>query len=232
MQKTCFLAIATAFTLMAGAANALIIIDNSTQGYYNAGLGDLALDSGLGAQTDAATGNPLFPGANSFGGADPVIPPNASEPNLGGADAGTQAALGNFLGNTTALGGAWSAGPQAIPATWAVNTETAIVYEFTLTQTLTNFTIDVGIDNGVYVWLDGNYLIGAMAPGGAVAFEYSANAGTLAAGQHFLQILREDHGGGTGYTIRAQGDAVAVTEPPLLLLLGLGLAGIFTSRRR
>jgi len=69
-------------------ARAVTIIDNTTQGFYNAGLGDLATDSVLGAQFDAATSLDLFPAANGAGG-DPLIPSVATQPNLAGADPAT-----------------------------------------------------------------------------------------------------------------------------------------------
>lgn len=226
------LAATAALYLFAGTtASAAVIIDNSTQGFYNAGLGDLANDSVLGAQTDTSTGLNLFPAANSSAG-DPTIPPVASEPNLASADLATQTNLGNFLTNPASLGGAWSGSKQAIPGTWAVNSETAIVYEINAGGGLSNLQIDLGIDNGVFAWLDGTYLIGALAPGGAFAFEYSVSVPSLSSGLHHLQILREDHGGGTGYEIQVT--ATSVPEPATLALVGAGLGavGFIGSRRR
>jgi len=208
-------------------AGATVIIDNTTLGYYNAGLGDLSLDSFLGAQLDASTTNHLFPIANS-GGGDPTTPPVATEPGLGSADGGTQANLGSFLGNTTALGGMWSGASQAIPSTWTVNDETAIVYSFVVGPTgFDDLFVQIAVDNGVYVWLDGAYQFGAMAPSGAFHWEYSFSTGALASGTHYLQILREDHGGGTGWDILADAtEGAPVPEPGTLLLLGAGLAGL------
>lgn len=227
------IAATAALYLFAGTtASAAVIIDNTTQGFYNAGLGDLATDSVLGAQTDTSTGDNLFPAANVSAG-DPTIPPVATEPNLAGADASTQANLGGFLTNPTSLGGTWSATKQAIPTTWAINSETAIVYEIDAgAGGLANLQIDVGIDNGVFIWLDGNYLLGALAPGGAFAFEYSASVASVGSGVHHLQILREDHGGATGYVIEVS--ATSVPEPATLALVGAGLGavGFIGSRRR
>ncbi len=224
------IAFAALFAMSAGAST--IIIDGTTQGYYNAGLGNLALDPVLGTQTDAATGNLLFnPDFQSPGfvpGQD-IIPPVASEPNLGGAGAATQAALGNFLGNTTSLGGTWSATPQAIPSTWAINTETAIVYVIEAGSGLYNVTADVGVDNGVFVWLNGSYIFGAVAPGPAVLGEYSFNLGNLT-GTNYLQILREDHGFATGWAIQVAGSEVP--EPHTFALLGAGLLVLGVAARR
>src|SRR5690606_39357247 len=58
--------------------------------------------------------------------------------------------------------GTWSAPGAFIPTSWAVNAETAIVYDFTLAS-LANLTIDVGVDNGIVLWLDGAFLFGATA---------------------------------------------------------------------
>ncbi|MEL6364004.1 MAG: VPLPA-CTERM sorting domain-containing protein [Pseudomonadota bacterium] len=210
------------------AALADVIIDGATPGYYNDAIGDLGANPSFNGQTDAATLNSLFPIANSAGG-DPLTPPVATEPDLS-----FDTEFDTFLSNAAPTGGGWSAGPVAIPSSWAVNTETAIVYEFDAGPTgLDNFIVNIGVDNGVYVWLDGVYLLGAMAPGGAFAFEYSTTPTNLSAGTHYLQILLEDHGGGTGYVIEATADkAAAISEPGLIGLLGLAFIGLSVARRR
>jgi hypothetical protein len=138
----------------------------------------------------------------------------------------------NWLaGNYT--GGTWSAGPVAIPSTWAVNTETAIVYTFALAS-LSNLHIDLGVDNGLLVWLNGHYIFGAQAPGGSSLGEYDIDVGGLAAGNYSLQILREDHGGATGFDILADATRaiVPVPEPVSLSLFGIGLLALGLVRRR
>lgn len=71
-----------------------------------------------------------------------------------------------------------------------------------------------------------------MAPGGASLGEFSSPLADLAAGTHYLQLLREDHGGGTGYSIRLTGDdaAPSVPEPGPLSLMLMGAALLFTRR--
>jgi hypothetical protein len=232
-SKRLLLATAIVFAAAPMQAGAVVIVDGTTSGFYNAGLGDLSTDSVLGAQTDTATSFNLFPAANVSAG-DPTIPPVASAPNLVGADPATVTALGSFLGNTTALGGNWSAAPQAIPSTWSVNDETAIVYTIDAGAGFSDLTVNIGVDNGVYVWFDGAYQFGAMAPGGASAFEYSVNVGPVSGGTHFLQILREDHGGATGWVIRADAtlSTSTVAEPASLALLGLGLVALGFGAKR
>ena len=200
------------------AARSATILDNSSLGYYNAGLGT-SLD------TLSFTGP--FPCANISCGDLTLSFPAA--PNLSAASG----ALGNWLTSSAPTGGAWSAAPIAIPGTWAVNSETAISYGINAGTGLTNLHLSIGVDNGVFVWLNGNYLFGARAPGGSVAGEYSLNLPTLT-GINYLQILREDHGGGTGYDIALTGDrAIArVAEPASIGMLLMGLAGIAWSLRR
>src|SRR5262249_36576616 len=88
-----------------------VVVDDATPGFYNAAIG-----------TVLAAPQQQFPLANTAGG-DPKIVP-APEPDLTAA----AAALGDWLApDPFPLDSNWT-GPQAIPPSWAVNTETAIVY--------------------------------------------------------------------------------------------------------
>ncbi|MDX1634887.1 MAG: PEP-CTERM sorting domain-containing protein [Marinobacter sp.] len=214
MGKLQQLMVGSALVVFASAASANVIIDSSTTGLYNQGLGDLSATYGPGSM--------FFPGPNVSEG-DPNQNPLA-EPDLSlTGELGANWLAGDYTGGT------WSAGNVAIPSSWTVNDETAIVYEFLLTEN-SNLQIDLGVDNGIYVWLDGGYEFGAMAPGGSFLSEYSFALNNLSAGTHFLQILREDHGGATGYGIKVT--ATAVPEPGTLALLGLGLVGLTVARKK
>jgi hypothetical protein len=74
--------------------------------------------------------------------------------------------------------------------------------------------------------------------GYSVLGEYELSLGTIGGGTNYLQILREDHGGYTGYDIEMTGDArstpVPVPVPVLatLALLGVGLLGVGATARR
>jgi hypothetical protein len=197
------------------ASQATVIIDSTTLGRYNAGLGDLAGLDGPGG---------FFLGPNISEG-DPTLLPTIPQPAVtyGGAF-GANWLAGNYTGGT------WSLGPVAIPSTWAVNTETAIVYTFGLASS-SNLHIDLGVDNGLLVWLNGQYIFGAQAPGGSSLGEYDIDLSGLAAGTYSLQILREDHGGATGFDISADATA-AVPEPLTLSLFGIGLLSLGLIRRR
>jgi hypothetical protein len=56
--------------------------------------------------------------------------------------------------------------------------------------------------------------------------------GTIGAGRNYLQILREDHGGGTGYAVSVTGDAASVVPLPATGLLLIGAFGGLAAFRR
>ena len=143
-------------------------------------------------------------------------------------------ALGNWLTNPGSLNANWTA-EASIPNSWTPGDEVAIIYQFD-TLGATNVVANFGVDNGIFVWLNGNYEFGARAGGTAVAGEYSINLGDLAAGTHYLQLLLEDHGGSNGYIVDITADefipAPEVAEPGTLAVLGAGLLGLAWVRRR
>jgi hypothetical protein len=209
-MKATLVAFVAATVLGSGVASAasLTLVDNATQGLYNDDIGTL-LDGTSGAFPNS--GDPL----QDFGPGD--------APDLSAA-AGV---LGNWLTNPDAPGGSWS-GPQAIPLGWNVWDETAIIYE--LRGNVADVIASFGVDNGIFVWLDGVFQGGAMRPGGAYPGEFVLNLGDLGAGDHYLQVLREDHGGATGYDVSVTASTVPLPAGGLLLLSAL--SGVAALRRR
>lgn len=212
-----FTAAALVAAAFATTAQAATLVDGATKGFYNASIGNVLNGS-----------DPFFVAP---GGGDPTVVLGAGDaPDLSAASA----FLGDWLVNPAApTGTGWSGDPVSIPASWSVESETAIIYEIDGGSTgLTDVTADIGVDNGILVWLNGTFVGGAQRSGGAFAGEYSFVLGDLAKGSNFLQLLREDHGGGTGYRISVTGETAAVPLPAAGLLLLAGLGGLTVLRRR
>ena len=98
----------------------------------------------------------------------------------------------------------WKVGPHGVTE-WVAGDELAVVYAFTLARPA-RLIGRFGVDNGMFVWLDGRYFFGAMAPYGAPLGEYTVDFGRVAAGTRYLQLLLEDHGGLTGFRMELVAD--------------------------
>lgn len=211
----------SAFGLMAGgAAHATVtLVQTSDPGFYNSSIGTV-LNGTNGGET------------GPFPVSDDAARHFATAPDLSAASS----ALGNWLTDPLHLNANWNHLAH-IPNSWAVGTEVAVIYEFD-TLGATNVHASFGVDNGMFIWLDGNYIDGNRGPGGASLGEYQYNLGNLSAGTHFLQLLLEDHGSTNGYAVLITADSFtpgpppSLPEPASLTLVGAGLLGLRLLRRK
>lgn len=153
------------------------------------------------------------------------------EPDLSAA----AAILGDWLGTPPTLNMAtgWSATETTVPSSWTVGTEIALVYEFEVTQSLTDVIASVGVDNGVFVWIDGVFVGGQMQPGTAIPGEYMFDLGSLGVGTHYLAFLLEDHGGATGFDLEVTAEVGQEVPLPFgALLFGTGLVAFRLKRAK
>ncbi|MCZ2080345.1 MAG: PEP-CTERM sorting domain-containing protein [Bryobacterales bacterium] len=183
--------------VMAGspAVAAVILVQTGDPGYYNNTIGTV-LNGTNGGETGP------FPVSNDSNLTFPVAP------DLSAASS----ALGNWLTDPLNLNSNWQA-LAAIPNSWTPGSEVAVMYQFN-TLSATNVVASLGVDNGIFVWLDGTYLFGARGPGSFVLGEYVVPVGDLTAGTHFLQLLLEDHGSINGYAVQVTADTFIPGPPP------------------
>ena len=167
-----------------------VLVDDTTQGYYSSVIGTLL----SGTQTQ-------FPPSNTIGSGEPNLYP-ALEPDV----SSTQIILGNWLSpHPQPLNPNWS-GIQNIPKTWISNTSVAIIYPVDGGITgIKDITGSFGVDNGLFVWINGQYKFGAIQPGAFLGLEYNdIPLGDLRPGMNYIEIILEDHGQITGFSIKIE----------------------------
>ena len=201
------------------AANAVVLVETSDPGYYNDSIGTI-LNSTNGGESGP------FPVSDDSNLNFPT------EPDLSAAST----ILGNWLTNPLNLNANWSF-ETSIPNSWTVEEEVAVIYQFD-TLEATNVVASFGVDNGIFVWLDGDYIGGARRSGGVSLGEHIFDVGDLDAGTHFLQILLEDHGSTNGYAVKITADTFTPGPPPeipipaAIWLFGSGLISLLGIARR
>ena len=201
------------------AANAVVLVETSDPGYYNDSIGTI-LNSTNGGESGP------FPVSNDSNLDFPT------EPDLSAAST----ILGNWLTNPLNLNANWSF-ETSIPNSWTVEEEVAVIYQFD-TLEATNVVASFGVDNGIFVWLDGDYIGGARRSGGVSLGEHIFDVGDLDAGTHFLQIVLEDHGSTNGYAVEITADTFTPGPPPeipipaAIWLFGSGLISLLGIARR
>lgn len=201
---------------------AIILVQTSDPGFYNNNLGTVLNLSNTGTDTCAEP----FPVSNDCSTTYPTAPDLSAASSI----------LGNWLTDPFNLNSNWSSSPISIPNSWTPGTEVAVIYQFD-TLGATNVRASFGVDNGIFLWLNGDYLFGARGPGSVVPGEYMQTIGDLPAGTHFLQILLEDHGSVDGYNVVIEADTFipdpgSVPEPGTLALLAISLLGLGVALQR
>lgn len=210
-------------TLSVITTQAVVYVDGNTPGCYNDSLGTV-LDGTA----------PQFPIPYGSGGGDPTFLP-ASEPDLTAATN----ILGNWFAPQLGLNSYWRS-VATIPSTWELNTETAIIYLIDAGPNgIADLRADLDEDNGIYVWVNGEFKFGARLPGlpsPLGQFEHTnIFLGDLLPGSNYIQILREDSGIASGYQIRLTGTQLTtnqqppeITQPPVAQSVELGNTATFT----
>jgi hypothetical protein len=122
----------------------------------------------------------------------------------------------------------------ALPFYWPANNDAALSKTVTVNGIVTSATYSVAVDNGFILFVNGKEVIRRNDEGSPIWWEYSGsiNPSFFHPGENAIQVLLEDHGGGTGFDMRIEANVSAVPIPAAILLFVPGLAGLAAARRR
>jgi len=96
---------------------------------------------------------------------------------------------------------------------------------------LPSITWNLGVDNGFALYVNGVLVQAANAEGFTSRWEYGGSlAPYVTSGTNWAAVALEDHGGLTAFDMQIEGSTVP--EPGTMLLLGSGLLGLASRRRR
>jgi hypothetical protein len=90
--------------------------------------------------------------------------------------------------------------------------------------------LNIAIDNGYTLFLDGVQIDSQYAEGYTNRWEYSVALGDLSAGVHTLALQLDDNGGVTAFDAELTGTE-AVPEPATMAALGMGALALLRRRR-
>jgi hypothetical protein len=86
----------------------------------------------------------------------------------------------------------------------------AVIYKFELSSKVENVKASFAVDNGVFLWVNGSYVNGATAGGGASRWEhvFPVESSLFVRGTNYVYVMPHNHGGGSGYAFQLTGDIV------------------------
>ncbi|MDD2463566.1 MAG: PEP-CTERM sorting domain-containing protein [Desulfobulbus sp.] len=118
---------------------------------------------------------------------------------------------------------------------WTANTDLALEKTFDITGLLSSpVTLNVAVDNGFIVFINGVQVAKENAEGYTNYWEYTLQIDQkwFTTGENTIQVLAEDHGGATFFDLKMTADVTPIPEPASLLLLGAGLVSLAGMARR
>jgi hypothetical protein len=117
---------------------------------------------------------------------------------------------------------------------WSADQDLALQKMVTIDGTFNgDLTLNLALDNGAIVFVNGNEVFRDVAEGNTEYWEYthSVSNSFFHQGKNIIQVLAEDHGGNTYFDMRLTGDVTpsSVPEPSMLMLALCGFAVIASS---